>query len=61
LIEIPVSTKEDEEMIEISFSFLKKKEKSSASNSYTVILRAFPRFFQFKRTDTVVDMKRKIY
>lgn len=57
-IEIPESEEEEEKIVEISFSKLSIK---NDKNNYTVIARAIPRLYRLKSTDTIMDVKRKIF
>ena len=63
-LQIPKETDfEDEERImEVSFSRLKYDGKGEkAKKSYLVIQRAIPRLLRFKKSDTMVDIKMKLY
>jgi hypothetical protein len=63
-LEIPKQTdfEDDERIMEVSFSKLKLEGKGDKKkNSYLVIPRAIPRVYKFNKSDTVVDIKKKLY
>ena len=57
-LEIQQSTDEEERCMEVSFSKLKWENKK---NNYLVITRAIPRFYKFKRSDSILDIKKKLF
>ena len=57
-LQIPSPSDDEEKIVEISFSKLTLK---GGKKNYTIIQKAIPRLYRFKRSDTMVDIKRKIY